>query len=1162
MYAIKGMATDDVGVASVRVSIDGQAPIAATVESGAGTPTATWSYTWFLPSEDNTISHSITATVRDMAGNEYTTASTSVGVDTQAPLVSSFLIEQDASYTFNPNVSLELAASDNSGPLSVSFANDNPNFVGGALTYPPPASSSYPWELSSGDGLKMVYGQVTDRVGNVSAPIWDEINLDSSAPVIASTEPSNEASKVSLTVAPRVTFSDVMDASSINSSSITIWLDNDGDGILGTGSGQDLQVVGVVSYDSASRSATLTPNPPLLPLEKYFIRVASSAKNAAGVALPNPYDSAFYTGGSDTTAPSVISITPANGSAEVSTLGVMRVEFSEPMDFNAILSGDGFALLKGTSRIPGQLVADSPTQTTFYPDGPLEVATAYRVVVGTGSRDLAGNALASSVTSQFTTVETSSSPHGGYTSSSARCQECHLVHGARQPGPYGGSLLIHENENTLCKTCHDGRGASKNVNADFVEGTSGHFLEDGDQGSGRALTTRCSSCHGPHFAAADKPNAFRPQINGQVISGNNSSWCLACHDDQNSWAAENYPYPAGGPMPGRPQRSTENYAGYPVSGTFPGRSAYLATNNAHSQSESMVWPGSSRPPGDCRNCHTAHSSASPYDGLVATYRPTPDASAVLSDRQNGTFAELCLTCHDGSPSAKDIKQYVTFDGDKTGPQYTGGHRIMTAGGNLPAGAPLPCYDCHNPHGSKGNAADAPSSNRHLVSDEQWSGIDTSTTAGVVAFCTKCHLPWEYVETIGEAGIAGTVPTGQLDQIEGLTRWKADNKLSLIPGAYGHTKANMENPTVSCYACHGNNYAAPSATSGFNVHRPGAGQGCAACHAGPQDAGDGGPARRAVVGEFSQGGGHHVDGSVSDRDCGVCHLEGDAATGEIDPGTHKNNALDLRNPDTGDATGLPPFAAFSRDATSAVLEPWVVNVQNSLCLKCHDSDGVASPAARTPTGTNLRPFSAVQGEPAADVNTALAPTNSFHHAVRQAGDNQYTTATPSNGGLDTMVPPWNQGGQRNLISCFDCHTNSAGHGGAYGRMALTDIGNPPSSPNYAGMVELCLRCHKASVYDPRPTDLPTDGSNFTDHRKSDHRLSGGNQEGCRACHAGIENSSGLTSNGAPGSIHGGAFTWPAESDTPGSESTSFLYGGYLKGWQGGTCFPACHESETY
>ncbi|MBU2602251.1 MAG: Ig-like domain-containing protein [Actinobacteria bacterium] len=846
----------------------------------------------------------------------------------------------------------------------------------------------------------------------------------------------------------------------------------------------------------------------------------------------------------DVTPPTLTSTTPANGATGVPVNGFVTIVFSESMN-PSTLTNDLVQLRIGAVPVSAETVvlhADR-SRVYVYPDQMMEVNTVYTIWISGTVTDLAGNPLGAAVSRTFTTALTGITPHGGYSNASNLCRNCHSPHGAAAAGTYGGKIFPQSQETDVCYMCHDGTGAATNVKAVFLLAGTGHEVNDSTTVPGPGLTSRCSSCHGAHYPASGaggKPKLYKPTINATAVTGNNYTWCEACHDDTYSWVVPPYPYPSGGINATRPLRAAN---GYPTLGTYPGRTTYNNTTyNPHNPTTStnVIWPSSGRTSGDCRNCHASHRNTATYDALVATYRPTPDAATAQSDRQNGTYALLCFTCHDGSPSTRNILQYVSYDYNLTGPDYTGGHRIFTAGGTLSVGAPLPCYYCHNAHGSKGN--NGTQANRKLISDEQWSNIDTTTIAGVVNFCFKCHLPWQRVAGSGDA-LANTIPAGELTTIVGLDRRTAANKLSLISGITAHGETNRVTPTASCYDCHGNSYAAPSATTGYNVHRPNRGGSCVSCHGVAQDAGDGAPTRRAIVGEFSLTGRHVMGGAVTDKDCGVCHMEGDSATGNIISANHKNNAINFRDPDTG-AAAATAVTTFTRNTASNSLEAWVTNVQNNLCFKCHDADGAASTAARvSPGGTALRPFSSNTRD-VPNIFSAFATTNNFHHAVRGAGTNPYATPTATNGNVITMVAPWNQtANSHNVISCFDCHIAAgSGHGGTNRYMLRVNVGTI-ASPNYTGQRDLCIRCHKQSVYETNDA-----GSRFRDHDIGQHKLST-NAYGCRGCHAGLVERDGATVwNGSPGNIHGGNWTWPSGTgaQTPGITTKAFLYGGWLGG----------------
>jgi hypothetical protein len=106
---------------------------------------------------------------------------------------------------------------------------------------------------------------------------------------------------------------------------------------------------------------------------------------------------------------------------------------------------------------------------------------------------------------------------------------------------------------------------------------------------------------------------------------------------------------------------------------------------------------------------------------------------------------------------------------------------------------LPCYDCHNPHGSEGHNGVEP--NGFLISDQRpgWSGLtDIRNDAEQCRrFCLGCHIPAD--------GIPGT------QEVEGIV-------MNTLPGERGHFSAD----TPSCYTCHGSDYGSAVA---HNVHNP-------------------------------------------------------------------------------------------------------------------------------------------------------------------------------------------------------------------------------------------------------------------------------------------------------------------------------------------------------
>jgi hypothetical protein len=202
--------------------------------------------------------------------------------------------------------------------------------------------------------------------------------------------------------------------------------------------------------------------------------------------------------------------------------------------------------------------------------------------------------------------------------------------------------------------------------------------------------------------------------------------------------------------------------------------------------------------GLCLNCHDPHGSENPHDILVAPY------GGISGHAEVGAPARLrlCLACHGRSglagmdPENRRIEDY--YDSGLNG--ATAGHQIrrdprvaVSWPAHILAGDKLPCYDCHNPHGSEGGDGVQP--NAFLLSDErpEWSGLvrTVSDPAQCRAFCFGCHIPSD--------GIPGT------KEVEGIV-------MNTIPNVDGHASSSAQ----SCYACHDSDYSGPE---GHNVHNP-------------------------------------------------------------------------------------------------------------------------------------------------------------------------------------------------------------------------------------------------------------------------------------------------------------------------------------------------------
>ena len=508
----------------------------------------------------------------------------------------------------------------------------------------------------------------------------------------------------------------------------------------------------------------------------------------------------------------------------------------------------------------------------------------------------------------------------------------------------------------------------------------------------------------------------------------------------------------------------------------------------------IYWPKTSaalNPNHSCDICHSIHSA--PGQSLT----------------NNAVVEDLCLSCH-GAAGISSLKADIHINRTSSSyPSFT-----------------MSCIDCHDPHDNMQNWLGG--TNLKMIGlDQDGSDIARISTPNSgfrdVVFESRgsdVSEPSLYSFADGDEDA-----NGNYDGVCEVCHTQVGYHRNNSSGDHGHYVGQ------TCTDCHRHD---------SNFH-PSGGSNCLACHDTAQGV------RRAISGEFSLTSHHVAAGAVSNGDCGVCHYE------SVDGANYHNNGIvNLRDPDDGSAATLISFTDFTRNTSSESLEAWVIDVQDNFCLKCHDSDGAT---ATNLSGNPLRPFSSGTVN-VPNVFDRFDNSNSFFHPIRGAGSNPYCIPSTDNGNNITMELPWNQDSGHDRISCFDCH-GAAGHGHSNQRLlrsAIDFAGMESGSYTTAlglSIESFCTICHKSSVY-VAAADPEAAGSLFEFHPggQSQHAAAGAgsNELGCLGCHAGIVNEGGITDNGSSrGNVHGGNFTWPADSGSPGANSIKFMLGGWLNGW---------------
>ncbi|MCP6720192.1 MAG: Ig-like domain-containing protein [Patescibacteria group bacterium] len=109
----------------------------------------------------------------------------------------------------------------------------------------------------------------------------------------------------------------------------------------------------------------------------------------------------------DTTSPNVVLVSPEEGAVNVPVTGaVVTVTFSEPVDSTTV-NRNTFVLTRMASAVvtvTGEITVSGAT-ATLTPETPLEYSAVHAVVVTSGVKDMAGNALGSPYKWEFTTMQ-------------------------------------------------------------------------------------------------------------------------------------------------------------------------------------------------------------------------------------------------------------------------------------------------------------------------------------------------------------------------------------------------------------------------------------------------------------------------------------------------------------------------------------------------------------------------------------------------------------------------------------------------------------------------------------------------------------------------------------------------------------------------------------
>ncbi|HEY6007532.1 MAG TPA: Ig-like domain-containing protein, partial [Geobacteraceae bacterium] len=214
------------------------------------------------------------------------------------------------------------------------------------------------------------------------------IVLDDKPIFVTSVNPATGAVSVAIDQQIRVLFSEPADPATVNQNSV--YLTQGG-----------TRVRGNVFLDADNTEATFIPVEPLKGYTLYTLVVTGTVTDRVGRRLALPQSVSFTT--IDNIPPTVLSVSPADGSDQVTADAVVRITFSEPVNSATL---DAMKLLRGGVSVDTRLdLLQGGTVAVLTPLAPLDLNATYTVSVS-GIQDLAYNTLQGTALSAFATIDT------------------------------------------------------------------------------------------------------------------------------------------------------------------------------------------------------------------------------------------------------------------------------------------------------------------------------------------------------------------------------------------------------------------------------------------------------------------------------------------------------------------------------------------------------------------------------------------------------------------------------------------------------------------------------------------------------------------------------------------------------------------------------------
>ena len=341
-----------------------------------------------------------------------------------------------ADFTHNSNgVNISSQGSIPDGTV-VKFASDSLGTVNPIIATTVNGVASTTYKAGSYIGISTVNITANNQTVNVSQNINTQLS-------VVSADPVNGAVNVPGNKVVTITFNNPIEAGSAYNSIV----------MMNTNANSQKPITTSIS----GNTLTITPTYNWLTGATYTLTIPINCiADLAGNGLTTGYTTSF-TSNTDTTAPTVTSIDPANNTSNVASNKVINVIFSEP-----IQSGSTYSNIKvvNTSNSQQQTITTSISGNTLTitPTTSWAAGTTYKITIPANSiTDLSGNSLAADYTSNFTgntgtdttaPTITSTDPANNTYASPTKIMTIIFSEPIQAGSAFGNIIMMNTNENS------------------------------------------------------------------------------------------------------------------------------------------------------------------------------------------------------------------------------------------------------------------------------------------------------------------------------------------------------------------------------------------------------------------------------------------------------------------------------------------------------------------------------------------------------------------------------------------------------------------------------------------------------------------------------------------------------------------------------------------